>query len=67
MFLTLKKFSLRVIIPSVSLIILVNVLLSEHYESNPQKRIEEALASGNYDLAKAEYRKLIQDDFFKVE
>jgi RsiW-degrading membrane proteinase PrsW (M82 family) len=67
MFLTLKKFSLRVIIPSVSLIILVNLLLPQHHESNPQKRIEEALASGNYDLAKAEYRKLIQDNFFKVE
>ena len=67
MFLILKKFSLRVIIPSVSLIILVNLLLSESHESNPHKRIEEALASGNYDLAKAEYRKLIQDNFFKVE
>jgi RsiW-degrading membrane proteinase PrsW (M82 family) len=64
---TLKKFSLRVIVPSVFLIILVNVLLSGHSESNPQKRIEAALASGNGAVAKAEYRKLIQDDFFKVE
>jgi RsiW-degrading membrane proteinase PrsW (M82 family) len=67
MFHTLKKFSLGVIVPSVFLIILVNVILSEHYESNPQKRIEAALASGNSAVAKAEYRKLIQDDFFKVE
>jgi hypothetical protein len=52
---TLKKFSLRVIVPSVFLIILVNVLLSGHSESNPQKRIEAALASGNGAVAKAEY------------
>jgi RsiW-degrading membrane proteinase PrsW (M82 family) len=67
MFLTLKKFSLRVIAPSVFLILLVNLFFSEHYENNPQKRIEAALASGNGAVAKAEYRKLIQNDFFKVE
>ena len=67
MFLILKKFSVRVFIPSVSLIILVNLLLSEPYESNPQKRIEEALAAGNNAVATAEYRKLLQDNFFKVE
>ena len=67
MFHTLKKFSLRVIGPSVALIVLVNVLLSGHYESNPQKRIEAALASGNGAVAKAEYHKLLQDDFFNVE
>ena len=63
----LKKFALRVIIPSGFLIILVAVLLPDHYESNPQKRIEVALASGNSPVVKAEYRKLIQKDFFKVE
>jgi RsiW-degrading membrane proteinase PrsW (M82 family) len=67
MFLTLKKFSLRVMIPSACLIILVNLLLSDHYQSNPQKRIEEALAAGNHSVVKAEYHKLIQGDFFKVE
>jgi protease PrsW len=67
MFHTLKKFSLRVIVPSVVLIVLVNVLLSEPYEGNPQKRIEAALTSGNGAVAKAEHRKLIQDDFFNVE
>ena len=67
MFVALKKFSLRVVIPSVCLIVVVNVLLSEHHESNPQKAIEVALASGNNAGAKAEYRKLIQDNFFKVE
>jgi RsiW-degrading membrane proteinase PrsW (M82 family) len=67
MFLALKKFSLRVIVLSVFLIIIVNVLLSEHDENNPQKRIEAALASGNNAAATAEYRQLIQDDFFKVE
>jgi RsiW-degrading membrane proteinase PrsW (M82 family) len=67
MFHTLKKFSLRVIVPSIVLIVLVNVLLSEPYEANPQKRIEAALTSGNGAVAKAEYRKLIQDDFFNVE
>src|SRR5262245_33549621 len=67
MFLTLKKFSLRVIISSVFLIIVVNVLLSEHNESNPQKRIEAALASGNNTAAKAEYLNLVQHDFFNVE
>ena len=67
MFATLTKFSLRVVIPSVCLIVLVNVLLSEHHESNPQKRIEVALASRNNAGAKAEYRKLIEDNFFKVE
>ena len=67
MFHTLKKFSLRVIVPSVVLIVLLNVLLSEPYEGNPQKRIEAALTSGNGAVAKAEYRKLIQDDFFNVE
>ena len=67
MFLILKKFSLRVLIPSVFLIILVNLLLSEPHESNPQKRIEGALAVGNNSVAKAEYRKLIQEHFFKVE
>ena len=64
---TLKKFGLRVIIPSGFLVILVTLLFSEHYESNPQKRIEAALASGNSAVVKAEYRKLIQEDFFKVE
>jgi RsiW-degrading membrane proteinase PrsW (M82 family) len=64
---TLKKFGLRVIIATGFLIILVTVLLPERYQSNPQKRIEAALASGNSALAKAEYRKLIQEDFFKVE
>jgi hypothetical protein len=44
---TLKKFSLRVIVPSVFLIILVNVLLSGHSESDPQKRIEAALGVGS--------------------
>jgi tetratricopeptide (TPR) repeat protein len=67
MFLTLKKFSLRVIAPSVFLILLVNLFFSEHYENNPHKRIEAALASGNGAVAKAEYRKQIQNDFFKVE
>jgi protease PrsW len=67
MFCTLKKFSLRVIVPSVSLVIIANLLLSEPYKSNPQARIEEALASGNNTAAKAEYRKLIQDDFLNVE
>jgi RsiW-degrading membrane proteinase PrsW (M82 family) len=67
MFVTLKKFSLRVVIPSICLIILINVLLSEPQENNPQKRIEAALAVGNNAVAKAEYRKLIQDDFFNVE
>jgi RsiW-degrading membrane proteinase PrsW (M82 family) len=45
----------------------VNLLLSEPHESNPQKRIEGALAVGNNSVAKAEYRKLIQENFFKVE
>ena len=67
MFHTLKKFSLRVIVPSVVLIVLVNMILAGHYESNPAKRIEAALASGNGAVAKAEYRKLTQDDFFNVE
>jgi RsiW-degrading membrane proteinase PrsW (M82 family) len=43
------------------------VLLPEHYESNPRKRIEAALAFGNSAVVKAEYRKLIQEDFFQVE
>jgi RsiW-degrading membrane proteinase PrsW (M82 family) len=67
MFRILKKFSLRVIIPSVFLIIIVNLVVSEPRESNPKKRLEEALAAGNNIIAKAEYHKLIQDDFFKVE
>mgnify|MGYP001186265404 FL=1 len=67
MFRTLKKFSLRVIIPSVSLVIIANLFLSEPHKSNPQARIEDALASGNNTAAKAEYRKLLQDDFFNVE
>jgi protease PrsW len=67
MFHTLKKFSLRVIVPSVVLIVLVNMILAGHYESNPAKRIEAALASGNSAVAKAEYHKLLQDDFFNVE
>jgi RsiW-degrading membrane proteinase PrsW (M82 family) len=64
---TLKKFGLRVIIPSGFLVIVVTVLFPKHYESNPQKRIEAALASGNSAVVKAEYRKLIQEDFSKVE
>jgi protease PrsW len=64
---TLKKFGLRVIIPSGFLVIVVTVLFSEQSKSNPQKRIEAALASGNSAVEKAEYRKLIQEDFFKVE
>ena len=67
MFPALKKFSLRVIIPSVSLVIIANLLLSEPYKSNPEARVEAALASGNNTAAKAEYRKLLQDDFFNVE
>jgi RsiW-degrading membrane proteinase PrsW (M82 family) len=67
MFPALKKFSLRVIFPSVSLVIIANLLLSEPYKSNPEARVEAALASGNNNAAKAEYRKLLQDDFFNVE
>ena len=43
------------------------MILSGHYESNPAERIEAALASGNGAVAKAEYHKLLQDDFFNVE
>ena len=67
MFASLKNFSLRVVLPSVALIIVVNVIFSEHFKSNPHKRIEEALASRNYALAKTEYRKLIEENFFNVE
>src|SRR5262245_57432763 len=67
MFPALKKFSLRVIIPSVSLVMIANLLLSEPYKSNPEARVEAALALGNNTAAKAEYRKLLQDDFFNVE
>ena len=48
MFHTLKKFSLRVIVPSVVLIVLVNMILAGHYESNPAKRIEAALDVGEW-------------------
>ena len=67
MFHLLGSFSLRVIIPGVVLTILVKVLLSEHNESDPKKRIEAALASRNSAVAKSEYRKLIEENFFKVE
>jgi hypothetical protein len=55
------------IIPSVFLLIIVNLVVSSPVKSNPKKRLEEALAAGNNVIAKAEYHKLIQDDFFKVE
>ena len=45
----------------------MTVILSGHYESIPAERIEAALASGNGAVAKAEYHKLLQDDFFNVE
>jgi protease PrsW len=67
MFLTVKTFGLRVVIASVCLILLVNLLLPQDPQVSPHQRIEAALASGNSAVAKAEYRKLIQDDFFKVE
>ena len=67
MFPSFKNFALRVLLPSTLLLILVNLLVSERLENDPQKRIQAAVASGNYAAAKAEYRKLIENDFFKVE
>ena len=61
------KFSLRLIIPTVFLVILTNKLLSEPHNNNPEAQIEAALASGNNAAVKAEYRRLLQDDFFKIE
>ncbi len=62
----MKKFIVRALIPAIAVIFLANYRLSGWNEPDPHRRIEQATASGNYAIAKLEYRKLIEQDFFSI-
>jgi RsiW-degrading membrane proteinase PrsW (M82 family)/Flp pilus assembly protein TadD len=64
---TLKWFGLYLLLPSAILVLLATYSFQDPGESDPQKRIAHALASGNHFMAKAEYRKLIEQDFGNVK
>ena len=62
----MKKYIVRALVPAAGVILLVNMFLGGWVEPDPHRRIERALASGNNAVAKQEYRRLIEDDFYNV-
>ena len=64
---TFKSFLGRIVIPTIIIVIALNLGLKNFKSKDPMKIIRNAMIAGKYDLAQDEYEKLIKSDFYNLE
>jgi RsiW-degrading membrane proteinase PrsW (M82 family) len=64
---TFKSFLVKIVIPTVIIVIALNLGLKNFKNKDPLKIIRNAKIAGKYDLAQDEYEKLIKSDFYNLE
>lgn len=62
-----KSFLVKIVIPTVIIVIALNLGLKNFQDKDPMKIIHNAMIAGKYDLAQNEYEKLIKNDFYNLE
>jgi RsiW-degrading membrane proteinase PrsW (M82 family) len=64
---TFKGFLGKIVIPTIIIVIALNLGLKNFKSKDPMKIIRNAMIAGKYDLAQDEYEKLIEIDFDNLE
>ena len=64
---TFKSFLIKIVIPTVIIVIALNLVLKNFKNEDPMKIIRNATIAGKYDLAQDEYKKLLKNDFYNLE
>jgi len=62
----MKRYAIFVLFPIILIIIFINIFIKEPSRDNVGDYIRKAIASGNYEVAEDEYRKLISIDFNNI-
>lgn len=62
----MKRYAIFVLFPIILIIIFINVFIKDASRDNVGDYIRKAIASGNYEAAENEYRKLITSDFTNI-
>jgi tetratricopeptide (TPR) repeat protein len=64
---TFKGFLGKIVIPTIIIVIALNLGLNNFKSKDPMKIIRNSMIAGKYDLAQDEYEKLIEIDFDNLE
>lgn len=64
---TFKSFLIKIVIPTIIIVVALNLGLKNFKSKDPMKIIRNAMIAGRYDLAQDEYEKLITLDFYNLE
>jgi len=64
---TFKGFLGKIVIPTIIIVVALNLGLKNFKSQDPVKIIRNAMIAGRYDLAQDEYEKLIEVDFYNLD
>ncbi len=62
----MKRYTIFVLLPIILIVILINIFIKDPSIDNTADYIRKAIASGNYEVAEREYKKLIAFDFTNI-